>query len=125
MNKYIKMAVLGFLVWLGPFIVSILIYGWHDTHRALFESVMAVILTVVVVKATFLYFINTDKDFFTDGILLGIIWFVISVVIDLILFLPESPMQMSLADYWMDIGLTYLIIIIVPIGFGWLLHKKQ
>jgi hypothetical protein len=38
--------------------------------------------------------------------------------------LLESPMQMSMGDYMMDIGLTYLIIPIITIGFGLILEKR-
>jgi hypothetical protein len=37
----------------------------------------------------------------------------------------EGPMKMSFADYMKDIGLTYLIIPIVSIGFGYLLEFKN
>jgi len=40
------------------------------------------------------------------------------------MFMPESPMKMSFADYMMDIGLTYLIIPVICIGFGYLLKKQ-
>jgi hypothetical protein len=33
-------------------------------------------------------------------------------------------MQMSFSDYMMDIGLTYLIILMIPIGIGALVNKK-
>ncbi len=34
-------------------------------------------------------------------------------------------MQMSLGDYMMDIGITYLIIPVVTIGMGFLLERKS
>jgi hypothetical protein len=53
------------------------------------------------------------------------VWLVISLVIDLILFMPESPMQMTLSDYMIDIGITYLIILIIPVGSGYLMKKNR
>ena len=55
--------------------------------------------------------------------MIGVVWFLISVMIDLFLFLPPSPMQMSITGYFMDIGITYLIIPIITIGMGYLTGK--
>jgi hypothetical protein len=82
---------------------------------------MPVILTITVLFFSILYFKNVDKEFINDGIIIGILWFVISLIIDLVIFIPESPMQMTFANYLMDIGLTYLIIIVIPISFGYLI----
>lgn len=57
--------------------------------------------------------------------MMGIIWFVISIVIDLVMFLPESPMQMTFAEYMMDIGVTYFIIIVIPLVIGYMLEQKS
>ena len=35
-----------------------------------------------------------------------------------------GPMKMSLANYIKDIGVTYLIILIIPSGIGYMLEKK-
>ena len=125
MNKYFKIGGFGFLIWLIPFLISFLIFPLREDNRALFESIMPVILTIVVIKLTIFYFIKLEKDFLREGIMLGVIWFVISIIIDLIMFLPESEWHMSFSDYMMDIGLTYLIILIIPIGFGYLLEKRK
>jgi hypothetical protein len=50
---------------------------------------------------------------------------IISLVIDLMLFMPESPMQMTLTDYIMDIGIMYLIILMIPAGSGYLMKKTR
>jgi fumarate reductase subunit C len=71
-----------------------------------------------------LYFKKGEKQSLREGVIVGIVWFIISIVIDLLLFLPPSPMQMSFVDYMMDIGLTYLIILIIPIGIATLINKK-
>jgi hypothetical protein len=123
--KSIKAIVLyGFLIWLIPFMVSVLIFPIHDSNRALFESIMPVTITIVVLFFSMLYFKKLEKDYLNEGIIMGIIWFVISIAIDLFMFLPESPMQMTFAEYMMDIGITYVIIIILPFGIGYMLEKK-
>lgn len=125
MNKYVKIGGFGFLIWLIPFLVSFVIFPLRETNRPLFESVMPVILTIVVLIFSILYFIKLDKDFIGKSVVLGIIWLVISIIIDLVMFLPESDWHMSFSDYMMDIGLTYLIILLIPIGFGYILEKRK
>jgi hypothetical protein len=125
MRSY-KLALLyGFLVWLIPFIVAFLIHPIRSSNRALFESIMPVVVTICVVCFSLFYFMKVKTDFLKEGILLGVVWSIISLVIDLAMFMPESPMKMSFIDYMMDIGLTYLIIPVICIGFGYLLQTQK
>jgi hypothetical protein len=85
---------------------------------------MPVVVVFIVVVFSYMYFKKLEKDFIRDGIIAGIIWFLISILIDLMMFLPETAWHMDIIDYMMDIGLTYLIILIIPIGSGFLLNKN-
>ena len=123
MNKNLKILGFGILLWLIPFLVSIIIFPIREDNRPLFESIMPVILIITVLILSILYFKNIEKKFLKEGVSIGILWFIISIIIDLILFLPETEMQMTLINYFMDIGLTYLIILVIPIAFGYLLSK--
>jgi len=124
MNKYVKLVGFGFLIWLIPFLVSFVIFPLRNTHRPLFESIMPVVLVFAVMIISVLYFKKIEKESLKEGVIAGVLWFVLSLVIDLMLFLPASPMQMSFSDYMVDIGLTYLIILMIPIGIGALVNKK-
>ena len=124
MNSLKTSLFYGFMIWLIPFLVSVLIWPIHDTNRALFESIMPVTLTASLVLFSVLYLRKVESDFLREGLMIGVMWFVISLVIDLILFIPESPMQMPLGEYMMDIGITYLLIPMICAGFGYLLENK-
>jgi amino acid transporter len=119
-----KAILYGLLVWLIPFAVSILIFPIHDSNRPLFESIMPVVVTLSVVFFLVLYFKKLDKDFLKEGIWLGIIWLIISIVIDLLMFM-WGPMKTSFVNYMADIGLTYLIMPIITIGVGFLVEKRR
>jgi len=126
MKKYIKWIIgFGILIWLIPFLVSFVVFPLKDSNRPLFESIMPVVLTITVVTFSILFFKRVDKEFMKEGFIVGIVWFTISIVIDLFMFIPESSMHMPLVDYIMDIGLTYLIILVIPVGFGYILEKKN
>lgn len=115
----------GFLIWLIPFVVSFFIFPLRSSSRPLFESIIPVVLTSAVVFFTVRYLSKINREFVKEGIFIGIVWAVISLVIDLILFMPESQMQMTLSDYMMDIGITYLIILIIPLGSAYLMKKNS
>ena len=119
-----KLALLyGFLIWLIPFIVSILIFPIKTSTPALFESIMPVVITICVVLFSILYFIKLDASILKEGVQLGVIWFAISLAIDLLMFM-WGPMKMTFINYMIDIGLTYLIIPTITVGFGCLLQKR-
>ncbi len=123
MKKYLKVGLFGFLTWLLPFVVSVLIFPLRESQRPLFESIMPVVVTVCAVFFSSLYLRKVETGFLQEGLLLGVAWFVINIVVDLLLF-SEGPMKMTFADYMMDIGLTYLIIPSVAFGYGYLLQRK-
>jgi len=37
----------------------------------------------------------------------------------------EGPMKMSIADYMMDIGFTYLMIPVITVGIGYIQDSKM
>lgn len=124
MNRYLKIILFGFLVWLIPFGISFFMYPLKTAGNPLFESVMPVIITIITVVLAGNYLKNAEEDLLREGALIGVVWFLISVIIDLFLFLPPSPMQMSITSYFMDIGITYLIIPIITMGMVYLTGNK-
>lgn len=125
MHSLKKSILFGFLVWLMPFIVAFLIFPIHESHRPLFESIMPLVITISVVVFSYLYFKNVDKNIKAEGAKLGIIFLLISLIIDLIVFMPNSPMHMNLLEYINDIGLTYLMIPVITIGMGYAINREK
>lgn len=124
MKNYIRITYFGVLLWLVPFAVSVLVFPLKKCDRALFESIMPVVLTLCTVISLIAYLKKMQRDFVKQGILLGVAWMAISVILDLCLFM-QGPMKMSLVDYLKDIGLAYLIIPTVCLGCGYLLEKTR
>lgn len=118
MNQYLKVVLYGFLVWLLPFVVSLFIYPLKVAGSPLFESIMPLVISLTVVVLAFFYLKNLDGDYIKEGVIIGVFWFTISIIIDLLLFLSPSALQMSFTDYLMDIGITYLLIPFITIGMG-------
>jgi hypothetical protein len=119
--KSIKSALLlGFFDWLLPFAVSFAIFPLKDINYYLFESLMAIAVVLAVVWFATRYFRKVESNVVREGVLLGLLWLVMNLAIDLILFLPQSPMHMPLSIYMSQIGTKYLSIPIVTTGFGYL-----
>jgi uncharacterized membrane protein YpjA len=124
MKRIPKIILYGFLIWLIVFIVSVIIYPIHDVHRPFFESIMPVTIVLCTVVFSILYFEDEKNDLFQEGFIVGFSWLAINIIIDLFFFM-EGPMKMSIGDYMMDIGFTYLIIPIITSGFAYILEKKE
>jgi hypothetical protein len=125
MNKNLKIVLYGFLVWLIPFAISFVVFPLKTSMRPLFESIMPLVLSIVVITLAYYYLKNLDSDFVKEGLIIGISWYIINIVIDLFMFMPTSPMQMSFPDYMMDIGLTYVMIPIMTLGMGFMANNKS
>lgn len=124
-NKSIRLIVLGFLIWLIPFVISL---GFFDSsgksiiNYDLFKSIMIVVSSFVSGYAIVKHFRAVAGNFTKEAWLAGIVWLVINLVLDLIVLIPIA--KMSYADYFNSIGVRYLQIPIICIAAGMLLENK-
>jgi hypothetical protein len=117
MTSWTNALLFGFLIWLIPFGVAFAILPLRHSWRALFESIMPVVVTLAVVGFGVVYFRRVKAAFVAEGLRLGLLWLMVSVAIDLPLML-SPPINMTLIDYLADVGLTYAIMPIVTTGLG-------
>ena len=108
----------GILMWLVPFLVAFAVFPFRESARPLFESVMAVAVTSSAVVLGLRYFRSVEVDLVREGAAVGLVWLGLSILIDAPLMLLGGPMQMTLAEYMADIGLTYALIPVVTTGLG-------
>ncbi|PKL66294.1 MAG: hypothetical protein CVV28_11475 [Methanobacteriales archaeon HGW-Methanobacteriales-1] len=125
MNKNLKIIIYGVLVWLIPFAISFVVFPLKTSMRPLFESIMPLVLSMVVITLAYYYLKNLESDYVKEGFLMGILWYIINITIDLFMFMPASPMQMSFLNYMMDIGLTYVMIPVITLGMGFMAYNKS
>lgn len=92
-------------------------------ERPLFESIMPVVLILSVVVFSLAYFKKVEINL-REGIFLGIVFLLISLVLDFFMFI-WGPIKMSVSDYIKDIGLTYLLIPIITIALGYSPPNKK
>lgn len=113
----------GFLLWLIPFLASVLIFPLKKTDPAFFQSSLGVISITLAVILTVHYFLKT-KGNLKEGIFLGLIFSVISWFFDFLFFI-WGPIKMPFAVYIKEIGIGYLIYLVIAIGFGFLLGRSR
>ena len=118
MTSLRRALILGVLVWFVPFLVAFLIFPLRESSRPLFESIMPVALAAIVVVLAGAYFGRVTQASLREGLLLGVLWLGISVVIDAPLMLLGGPMQMTIGEYLGDIGVTYLMIPVITSGMA-------
>jgi hypothetical protein len=119
--RYKEVVVSGIAIWAVTFVAALAIFPLRTEERALFESIMPVVLTSATVVASIRYFMQTEsrQDQLRHGIVLGAAWLAINLALDAVMF-SRGPMQMALGDYVKDIGVTYVLIVVITTGFGYL-----
>ena len=123
MHKYAILYGVGICA--VTFITAMVIFPLRANERPLFESIMPVVLTAATVTASYLYFkTHVTHKFIVQGLCLGLLWMAMNIFIDIPLFILGGPMKMIFTDYIKDIAVTYTIILLIPIGFGYILASK-
>ena len=124
-KKYLKNVFYGFLAWLIPFVTSFLFYSKEGLtiDIFLFKSIMIVVGSISSVILLVSYFKKISTAYLKEGIIVGIVWFGISILLDLLILVPMSGM--SIADYFMQIGIRYLSMPAMSIAIGASLANRK
>ncbi|WP_407354970.1 hypothetical protein [Methanolobus sp. WCC5] len=126
MNKYLKMVLYGLIVWLVPFLVSFAFVdrqGNFIVDETFFKSIMVVTGALAGVVLAVGYFRYVETNYLNEGIVLGLIWLVINLALDLSM-VYGGFFDMSVTQYFTDIGMRYLSMPIYTIGMGYALMQK-
>jgi hypothetical protein len=126
-NKFLRIIFFGILAWLIPFLISVLFVDMEGNFiipEIFFKSIMIVVGSFVAVILAVKYYKSIKDDFVQEGMILGIIWFIISIAIDLVMVFSNF-FQMTVLEYFTEIGLRYLCIPIFTIGLGYALNQKR
>ena len=125
MHKELKMVIFGFLTWLIPFGLAFLFYspeGQLAIDIFLFKSIMIVVGAVTGATLLVLYFKRIEKNYLYEGVKVGLVWFALNIIMDLVVLVPMSGM--SIGAYFAEIGLRYLIMPTMSIAVGYIAEMK-
>ena len=125
MNKTLRNILYGILAWLIPFVSAFFFYskeGGLIIDIFFFKTIMIVVGSIVGAFLLVSYFKRISANYLMEGIILGITWFIINVVLDMLILIPMSGM--ALPDYFAQIGLRYLVMPVMSIMVGAALENK-
>ena len=126
MDKNIRNILYGFLAWLIPFVTAFFFYsqdGGLVIDIFLFKSIMIVVGAISGAFLLISYFKKISNSYLREGIIVGLTWFSINIILDLLVLIPMSGM--SVADYFTQIGLRYLVMPVMSIMVGAALANKK
>ncbi|MCX6274567.1 MAG: hypothetical protein NTV09_05125 [Bacteroidetes bacterium] len=120
-----KNILLGFLSWLIPFVVSFFFYRPGGELVVPYATFKSTIMAVGMISGSYLlfrYFKLVDTDFIRHGVIVGLSWLAINIVLDSVILIPI--MKTTFQDYFMSIGIGYAGIPAISIAMGYLLEGK-
>jgi FtsH-binding integral membrane protein len=122
--KNIKMALIyAFLLWLLPFIASVIIFPLKKSDPMLFQTLLYITSIFLAVVFTVYYFKKVHGNL-REGIFLGLVFAAVSLLFDFFFFI-WGPIKMAPDAYLKEIGIGYLTYLIITTGFGYLLGSKN
>lgn len=113
----------GIILWLVPYITAIPLLPLYTTDLTFFKTVMMVEAGVLGAFLAALYFNKVEKDYLSEGILLGVVWLLVNWLLDVAALLPFSHMPID--RYFLEIGLRYLNAPAITIAVGYALSRKS
>lgn len=114
----------GFLSWLVPFVIAVVIFPLKTSAPPLFESVMAVILAATTIVLFNRYARGSGPVSVRDAAIVGFVWLAVNWACDVPMFMV-GPMRRSLASYAMDIGIAYVMIPVITAGAASLAQEAR
>jgi hypothetical protein len=124
MNQLFTKILYGILLWGLVYLASLPMLPLIKTDPFFFKTLIGFVFTVFAIVFTVLFFANVKENYLSEGISAGIIWMLISIAIDIVVFVYGKS-NMSFSGYFKDIGLTYVAFPITTIGVGYLLERFQ
>lgn len=120
LNKILKIIGFGFIIWLIPTLATL--SASYLQFLSYYDVISSVSIAVIVIALTYLYFRDIHENYVREGIICGVIWLIISIILDILLiFLGIN--KVTPIEYLMYIAPIYIIIPAITIGLG--LYKNQ
>ena len=123
MKKFLKITFFGLLLWIIGFVIGFAIWPIHDSNFMLFKTIMIILSILSGMILLIIYFNQVQSDYLKDGIIVGINWLVVNIVLDLLILV--LMLKTPVGQYFIEVGIRYLDIPIITIGIGFLLSKKM
>ncbi len=125
MNQKIRVILYGFLIWFVPALFAMLVWDVENNVPKIgdlwFGSIIAALWAINFILVAYFYFRCIDSDYTKHGLIAGISWYVLCLLMDYIMVVLVSGTNISA---WYPGFLSYLNNFFVIIGIGFILNKK-
>jgi hypothetical protein len=100
----------GFASWAIPFVVSLTFFERGGQPRLPIELVKSIMIVIGAGSGGVLLLLlfRQIRPSLFRGTVIGSLWFVVNIVLDLVILVPMT--KMSLGQYFSEIGIRYLLI---------------
>jgi hypothetical protein len=124
MYSYPRAILYAIILWGLTFLGMFLMYPVRLDNPMLFVVLTMLTQALLSMFLTVMYFRDVEDHLIREGLKLGIIWMVTSIVLD------QGPfvwglMHLSFLDYVADTGLSHLLYPIATVGAGFLLSADK
>jgi len=128
MSKKLLIKLLGFglLTWAIPYFGAFPFFSPEKgllIDNLLFHNIMMILGTLVATILLINIFKNINKNFIQAGLIIGFVWLVMNWVLDVLFLLPMS--KMSFSQYFIQIGVGYLVGLIYALGIAFIAKYKS
>ena len=128
MNYFTRLFGFGFLTWVVPFVVSFAFFDVQTQQMTIdetfFKSIMIVTGGLVGTGLLVLFFKTVEKAYLIQGLIVGLSWLGINWALDLMM-VWRGLFDMTYVEYFQEIGLRYLLILMYALGMGCVLQIKS
>jgi len=122
MKKYLRVFLFAFLIWIIPYISSLIFLPLQNSDKIYFKTIMMIVGNITGVSVMYFYFQEKTDKFLAHGVVLGVLSFCLGIILDMVGVLPFS--DISFVTYMKEIGFRYLAIPIMSITIGLILEKR-
>jgi hypothetical protein len=122
MKKFLKITFFGLLLWIIGFVLGFAVWPIHESNFMLFKTIMLVSSILYGMILLIIYFNKVQSDYLNEGIIVGINWFIVNLLLDLLVLV--LIFKTPVGQYFIEVGIRYLNIPVITIGVGFLLSKK-
>ncbi len=121
---FLRVLGFGFLVWLVPFVIA---FGFYTPDGKLQGDLFVFKTTMLLVGngtgCFLLYLLIKRVPRPASGVfsLVGLVWLLENWALDFLILLPMSGL--GIADYFVQIGLRYLVMVLISVTVGLAIDK--
>lgn len=119
----LRKAGYGVVLWAIPYAVAVPLLPLMRSDQTFFKTIMVVCGAAVGGALAAHYFRTVERDFLREGLVLGLVWIAVNWLLDAVALLPFAGL--TVARYFLEIGLRYLAILPMTLAIGYVLERRS